>query len=116
MAGIDAWMDVDDQMLRPYGDEEKRIWWIADPPYLPVRGRFRVTCMMIGSAIITNVRRIQRYQQTKTKLENEQMKVQREQECSQEQLSVSFFASLKNIFSNWMANNSDCNFKLGLPN
>lgn len=83
---------------------------------LPVRGRFRVTCMMIGSAMITNVRRIQRYLQTKTKLENEQMKAQREQECSQEQLSVSFFASLKNIFSNWMAINSDCNLKLGLPN
>jgi hypothetical protein len=28
---------------------------------LPVRGKFRVTCMIIGSAAMTNVRRIQRY-------------------------------------------------------
>jgi hypothetical protein len=66
---------------------------------LPVRGRFRVTCMVIGSAMITNVRRIQRY----LKLENEQKKVQKEQECSLEQPSVSFFASLKAIFRCWMA-------------
>jgi hypothetical protein len=81
---------------------------------LPVRGRFRVTCMMIGSAMITNVHRIQRYLEARTKLENEQKKAQREQECSQEQLSVSFFAYLKTIFSSWMAINSDCNLKLGL--
>ena len=28
---------------------------------LPVRGRFRVTCLMIASALMTNIRRIQRY-------------------------------------------------------
>jgi hypothetical protein len=28
---------------------------------LPVRGKFRMTCMLIGSATMTNVRRIQRY-------------------------------------------------------
>jgi len=28
---------------------------------LPVRGQFRVTCMVIGSAIMSNIRRIQRY-------------------------------------------------------
>ena len=66
---------------------------------LPVRGRFRVTCMLIGSAMITNVRRIQRY----LKLENEQKKAQKEQECSQEQPSVSFFASLKAVFRCMMA-------------
>ena len=66
---------------------------------LPVRGRFRVTCMVIGSAMITNVRRIQRY----LKLENEQKKVQKEQECSLEQSSVSLFASLKAIFRCMMA-------------
>ena len=32
---------------------------------LPVRGRFRVTCMLIGSAALTNVRRINRYQNTR---------------------------------------------------
>jgi hypothetical protein len=28
---------------------------------LPVRGKFRVACMLLGSAAMTNVRRIQRY-------------------------------------------------------
>lgn len=37
---------------------------------LPVRGRFRVTCMVIGSAMTTNVRRIQRYLEARIKLEN----------------------------------------------
>jgi hypothetical protein len=34
---------------------------------LPVRGRFRVTCMVIASAAMTNLRRIQRYRQAKRK-------------------------------------------------
>jgi Transposase DDE domain/Transposase domain (DUF772) len=70
---------------------------------LPVRGRFRVTCMLIGSAMITNVRRIQRYLEARIKLENVQKKAQSEQECPQEQPSVSFFASLKSFFCSWMA-------------
>ena len=65
---------------------------------LPVRGRFRVTCMVIGSAMITNVRRIQRYLDAKIRLEKEQMKIQKEQECSQEQSSISFSVFLKAIF------------------
>ena len=65
---------------------------------LPVRGRFRVTCMVIGSAMTANIRRIQRYLEAKTKLENEQMMEKREQKCSQEQLQVSFFVFLKTIF------------------
>lgn len=65
---------------------------------LPVRGKFRVSCMVIGSAMITNVRRIQRYLEAKIKLENKQMKLQKEQECSQEQSSVSFFVLLNAIF------------------
>lgn len=36
---------------------------------LPVRGRFRVTCMAIASAATTNVRRIQRYLAAKMKAE-----------------------------------------------
>ena len=32
---------------------------------LPVRGRFRVSCMLIGSAALTNVRRINRYLNTR---------------------------------------------------
>lgn len=37
---------------------------------LPVRGRFRVTCMAIASAATTNVRRIQRYLAAKIKAES----------------------------------------------
>jgi hypothetical protein len=32
---------------------------------LPVRGQFRVTCMVIGSAVMSNIRRIQRYKAMK---------------------------------------------------
>ncbi len=59
--------------------------------------------MVIGSAMTTNVRRIQRYLEAKIKLENEQMKVQKEQECSQEQPSVSFFVCLISIFRGFAA-------------
>ena len=68
---------------------------------LPVRGKFRVSCMVIGSALMSNVRRIQRYLEAKIELEIEQMKLQKEQDCSQEQPSVSFFVSLKAIFYAW---------------
>lgn len=36
---------------------------------LPVRGKFRVACMLIGSAAVANVRRIQRYLEAKSKAE-----------------------------------------------
>jgi len=65
---------------------------------LPVRGKFRISCMMIGSAMMTNVRRIQRYLEARIKQENEQMKLQNEQDCSQKHQSVSFFAFLNVIF------------------
>ena len=65
---------------------------------LPVRGRFRVACMVIGSAIATNARRIQRYLVAKTKLENEQKKAPNGQECSRNQHPVSFFTSFKAVF------------------
>jgi hypothetical protein len=69
---------------------------------LPVRGQFRITCMVIGSALVSNVRRIQRYLEAKIKLENEQKKAQKGQECSQDQPSVSFFVFLNVIFRGWM--------------
>lgn len=70
---------------------------------LPVRGRFRVTCMVIGSAMKANVRRIQRFLEAKTKLENEQKTVQREPECLQEQSPLSFFSVVKPIFRSWLS-------------
>ena len=38
---------------------------------LPVRGQFRVTCMMIGSAMMSNIRRIQRYKAMKVTQNNQ---------------------------------------------
>jgi hypothetical protein len=69
---------------------------------LPVRGRFRVNCMVIGSAMIANIRRIQRYLEAKTKLETEQILVQREQDCLQEQPMVSLFVFLKSVFRDFL--------------
>ena len=40
---------------------------------LPVRGQFRVTCMVVGSAVMSNIRRIQRYKEM-----NEQQTNQKE--------------------------------------
>lgn len=65
---------------------------------LPVRGQFRVSCMMIASAATTNVRRIQRYLVAKTKLDNEQNNDSDGQKYIQTQPSVSFFAALNVIW------------------
>jgi hypothetical protein len=58
---------------------------------LPVRGEFRISCMVIGSAMMTNVRRIQRYLEARIQKENEQ-------DGAQEQTSISLFAFLNAIF------------------
>jgi hypothetical protein len=68
---------------------------------VPVRGLFRVTCMVIGSAMTANVRRIQRYLEAKSKLENEQEMAQKGQKCSPDWLTDSFLLSLKAVFSVW---------------
>jgi hypothetical protein len=41
---------------------------------LPVRGKFRVTCMVIGSAIMSNIRRIQRYKTLKIEQIDQEIK------------------------------------------
>jgi hypothetical protein len=58
--------------------------------------------MVIGSAMIANIRRIQRYLEAKTKLETEQILVQREQDCLQEQPMVSLFVFLKSVFRDFL--------------
>jgi hypothetical protein len=70
---------------------------------LPVRGRFRIACRVVASALVTNAHRIQRYLVAKIKLENKQKKAQTGQECSQEGLAVVFFASLKAFFEAGLA-------------
>jgi hypothetical protein len=57
---------------------------------LPVRGKFRVTCMTIASAAIINVRRIHRYRVAKTKWKNEHKQTSQKQDCAQSQPNVSF--------------------------
>jgi hypothetical protein len=69
---------------------------------LPVRGQFRVTCMVIGSAIMTNVRRIHRFLESRKKPENEPSDTRIGKENSKEQSLVSLFLSVKAIFCHWM--------------
>ena len=68
-----------------------------------MRGRFRIACLVAGSALVTNAHRIQRYLVAKIKLENEQKKAQTEQECAQDGHAVVFFASLKAVFEAGLA-------------
>ena len=63
---------------------------------LPVRGQFRVTCLVIGSAIMSNIRRIHRYKATKTKPINEQSI---EVKAKSTQLSNTCFSFLLSIQS-----------------
>ena len=51
---------------------------------LPVRGQFRVTCMVIGSAIMSNIKRIQRYRtikMTQSNKESTEMERKSTQSC-----------------------------------
>jgi len=57
---------------------------------LPVRGQFRVNCLLIGSAAVANVRRIQRYLQAKFQAEQRQKAAQNSPEEAQETPALSF--------------------------
>lgn len=57
---------------------------------LPVRGKFRVTCMLIGSAAVANVRRIQRYLQATLQAETRQKVAPNQPDCAQNSLAPSF--------------------------
>lgn len=68
---------------------------------LPVRGRFRVTCLVIGSAAVTNLRRIHRYLQAKMELEEQQKKASEQQRSDQEgagSFTFSFAKTLRTAF------------------
>lgn len=69
---------------------------------LPVRGQFRVTCMLIGSAAIANVRRIQRYLQARLQEEMKQNKVQDSQESAPDTLATSFLVSARTFFTRFL--------------
>jgi hypothetical protein len=66
---------------------------------LPVRGKFRVACLLIGSASISNVRRIQRYLQAKSKAEIAQQVAPGAENCTQEQARDSFWAFTRTILA-----------------
>jgi hypothetical protein len=57
---------------------------------LPVRGLFRVTCLMVGAALMNNVRRILRYENLKSKQENGQIPSPKQELSSSEASSESF--------------------------
>ena len=52
---------------------------------LPVRGKFRVACLLIGSAAVSNIRRIQRCLKAKSKPETVQPVAPGEEKCTQKQ-------------------------------
>jgi hypothetical protein len=59
---------------------------------LPVRGKFRMTCMLIGSAAMTNVRRIQRYLLSQKKQEDRKKDQISGQKCDSKLQGDFFFA------------------------
>jgi hypothetical protein len=62
---------------------------------LPVRGQFRVTCMVIGSAIMSNIKRIHQYRKPNTQKTSQ--KIQRmERESSQLSLFLAFLSKASN--------------------
>lgn len=66
---------------------------------LPVRGKFRVACMMIASAATTNVRRIQRYQMAKMK---QAQAAKSQQDKPVPATVVSFFVFLTRWLRSWL--------------
>ena len=66
---------------------------------LPVRGKFRVTCMTIASAATTNVRRIQRYQMAKMKQAEAAKSLQ---DKAVPAAVISFFAFLTRWLRSWL--------------
>ena len=61
---------------------------------LPVRGKFRMASMVIGSAAVSNVRRIQRYLQAKPKAKTTQPVTPDAEKRTREQAVGSFWAFL----------------------
>jgi len=68
---------------------------------LPVRGKFRVTCLLIGSAAVSNVRRIQRYLQARSKAEMAQSVAPGAEKRTQEKAGDSFWALVRTTLTVW---------------
>jgi len=65
---------------------------------LPVRGKFRVTCLLIGSAAVTNIRRIQRYMVSKLKDQDQLESINNKQNSIQKKVGDSFFCFIRRAF------------------
>jgi hypothetical protein len=62
---------------------------------LPVRGKFRVACLLIGSAAVANIRRIQRYLEAKNEGKRQQKTAQNGQNDAVQAAAVSFLILLR---------------------
>ena len=65
---------------------------------LPVRGQFRVACMMIGSAAVCNIRRIQCYLEAKNKEEKQRNNTLGRMENGQDHAGISFIFLARSTF------------------
>jgi hypothetical protein len=66
---------------------------------LPVRGMFRVTCMVIGSAAMSNVRRIQRYLDAQNEEKKQVEKARSERDNASETAASSFWGFVRTLLS-----------------
>jgi hypothetical protein len=66
---------------------------------LPVRGRFRMASLLLGSAAVSNVRRIERYLQAKSKAKTAQLAASGAERCTRKQTRGSFWAFVRSILA-----------------
>ena len=66
---------------------------------LPVRGLFRVTCLMVGSAAMTNMRRIHHYWEEKRKEERRKLAAETGGKAPREEQGICFSSLLKALFT-----------------
>jgi hypothetical protein len=66
---------------------------------LPVRGKYRVACMLIGSAAVANIRRIQRFLEAKIKQEKT---AQSDQNCAPQTVAASIFGAVRAFLAHWL--------------
>jgi hypothetical protein len=64
---------------------------------LPVRGMFRVTCMVIGSAAMSNVRRIQRYLEVQNQEKKQVEKTRSERDNASKTAAPSFLGFVRTL-------------------
>jgi len=70
---------------------------------LPVRGLFRMTCLMVSSAAMTNVRRIHHYWEEKSKNERQKIAAKKDEKAVQKPSGFSFAAFLKALLTDQRA-------------